>query len=164
MSTIRLVSLIPFAAVLALAPGCSSAEPATANAAEAAKGQPEGYGYDFEADPFGPRGGAAPGPVAAPASGVRMPPETVQSVVRAGAGPLAACYQTALATQPGLTGEIALKFTVDASGAPAGTRVEKSTLPGGTIDACVLAAFGALRFPPSNAGVMTVLYPIRFAP
>ena len=91
-------------------------------------------------------------------------PETVQSVVRAGAGPLAACYKTALAAQPGLAGEVVLRFTVDASGAPQGTQVAKSTLPAGAFQGCVLAAFGALRFPASSAGVLTVQYPLGFAP
>ncbi len=133
-------------------------------AQQAARGEPEGYGYDFEADPIRPTGAAAPGPITAPAAGVRMPPEIVQSVVRAGAAPLAACYQTALAAQPGLAGEIALRFTVDASGAPQGTTVARTTLPAGAFQACVLTAFGALRFPASSAGVLTVNYPLAFAP
>ncbi len=161
----RIASPPTFAAVLVLLSGCSSAEPATGKAGEAVKGQAEGYGYDFAADLLGPAGAqGAPGPIAAPGAGVRMPPETVQSVIRAGAGPLAACYKTALAAQPGLTGEVALHFTVDAGGAPQGTRVERSTFGGNALEGCVVAAFGALRFPASSAGVMTVLYPIRFAP
>lgn len=164
MSKIGIASPATFAAVLVILSGCSSAEPGPGTAKEAAQAQPEDYGYDFEADRLGPAGAQAPGPVSAPAPGVRMTPETVQSVVRAGAGPLAACYRTALAAQPGLAGEIALRFTVDAGGAPQGTRVEKSTLPAAAMDGCVLAAFGALRFPASSAGVLTVLYPLRFAP
>ena len=93
-----------------------------------------------------------------------MPPETIQSVVRAGAGPFAACYKTALAAQPGLTGEIALKFTIDASGAPQSTQVGRSTLPAGAMQACVVTAWSALRFPASSAGVLTVHYPLGFAP
>ena len=161
---IRIALPTTLTAVLVLLSGCSGAEPASGKAEEAVKGQPEGYGYDFEADPFGPTGAPAPGPIAAPAAGVRMPPETIQSVIRAGAGPLAACYRTALAAQPGLAGDLALHFTIDPSGAPQGTRVEKSTLPAGALQGCVVAAFGALRFPVSSAGVLTVLYPIRFAP
>jgi TonB family protein len=162
MSSFRIASLATFAALAALC-GCSSAEPAPGQATEAAHAQPEGYGYDFEADRFGPGGAAAPGPISPPGQGVRMPPETIQSVVRAGAGPLAACYKTALAGQPGLAGELSLKFVVDAGGTPAGTKVEKSTLPA-SLDACVVSAFGALRFPASSAGVLTVRYPIRFEP
>jgi hypothetical protein len=57
-----------------------------------------------------------------------------------------------------------LHFTVDAGGAPQGTQMEKTTLPAGAFQACVLAAFGALRFPASSAGVLTVEYPLGFAP
>jgi TonB family protein len=153
-----------FVAVLVLLSGCSGAEPETGNAKGAVVGQPEGYGYDFEVDRFGPAGAAKPGPIAAPAAGVRMPPETIQSVVRAGAGPFAACYQTVLAAQPGLAGEVVLRFTIDASGAPQGTKVEKSTVPAGAFQGCVLAAFDTLRFPASSAGVLAVKYPLGFAP
>ena len=163
MSMIRNASLATRAAVLVLVSACSSAEPTPGKASEAVRAQSEGYGYDFEADPFGPRGAAAPGPIAAPGPGIRMPPETLQSVVRAGAGPLATCYQTALAGQPGLAGELSLKFVVDAGGAPSGIHVEKSTLPA-SLETCVVSAFGALRFPASSAGALTVLYPLRFAP
>ena len=162
MSSFPIASLALFTALTGLL-GCSSAEPAPGQASESVHAQPEGYGYDFEADRFGPGGAAAPGPISAPGQGVRMPPETVQSVIRAGAGPLAACYKTALGGQPGLAGELALKFVVDAGGVPAGTRVEKSTLPA-SVDACVVSAFGALRFPASSAGALTVRYPIRFEP
>jgi hypothetical protein len=163
MSKIRIASPVMFAAVLVALSGCSSAEPDLGTAREAAQGQPEGYGYVFDVDRLGPAGAAAPGPVSAPAPGVRMTPETIQSVVRAGAGPLAACYRTALAAQPGLAGELALRFTIDPSGAPQGTRVERSTLPAGALEGCVLSAFGALRFPASSAGVLTVVYPLGFA-
>jgi len=160
---IRIASPVTFVAALVLLAGCSGAEPETGTARGAVVGQPEGYGYDFEVDRIGPTGAAAPGPIAGPAAGVRMPPETVQSVVRAGAGPFAACYKTALAAQPGLAGEVVLRFTVDASGAPQGTQVAKSTMPAGAFQGCVLAAFGALRFPASSAGVLTVQYPLGFA-
>jgi hypothetical protein len=160
----RITSVTTFAAALALLAACSGAEPETGSAKGSDVGQPEGYGYDFAVDHIGPAGAAAPGPIAAPAAGVRMPPETVQSVVRAGAAGLATCYRTALAAQPGLAGEIELRFTIDASGAPQGTQVSRSTLPAGAIQACVVTAFGALRFPASSAGVLTVRYPLGFAP
>jgi hypothetical protein len=40
----------------------------------------------------------------------------------------------------------------------------RSTLPDAQVVSCVLDAFNKLEFPPPQDGIVTVVYPILFAP
>jgi hypothetical protein len=101
---------------------------------------------------------------AASAPQSRVPPETIQRVVRQTFGRFRVCYESALRTNPLLEGRVAVKFTIDPTGAVAVASDGGSDLPDARVVACVVRAFASLTFPEFSAGVVTVIYPLRFTP
>lgn len=112
-------------------------------------------------------GGHTPGPpsIRSGATTVngRLPPETIQRVVRENFGRFRACYADALGHNPSLEGRVVVKFVIDHEGA-----VESSTDGGSDMAAdvseCVVRRFGDLSFPPPTGGIVTVVYPLVFTP
>jgi hypothetical protein len=101
---------------------------------------------------------------AASAAESRVPPETIQRVVRQSFGRFRICYESALRTNPALEGRVAVKFKVDPSGEVAVAADSGSDLPDAGVVACVVRGFASLTFPEFSAGVVTVVYPLVFTP
>lgn len=112
---------------------------------------------------------AAPGPaephVKLGSSSVagRLPPEVVQRVIRASFAKFRACYQTALRTDPNLTGQVSVAFTIGRDGS-VGDVKETTEIADKAFAACLRSAFSTLSFPQPDGGVVRVTYPLRFAP
>ena len=94
----------------------------------------------------------------------RLPPEVIRRIVRQNFGRFRLCYENGLLGNPALQGRVAARFVIDASGAVAAASDGGSDLPDATVVACVLRGFGNLSFPQPEAGTVTVVYPIIFAP
>ncbi|WP_437968019.1 AgmX/PglI C-terminal domain-containing protein [Sorangium sp. So ce260] len=94
----------------------------------------------------------------------RLPPEVIQRIVRQSFGRFRLCYESALQRDAGLRGRVAVRFTIDRSGAVANARDGGSDLPDGAVVSCVVRAFHALSFPAPEGGSVDVVYPVLFGP
>ncbi|WP_437813809.1 AgmX/PglI C-terminal domain-containing protein [Sorangium sp. So ce1078] len=152
----------PSGAPAAAAPSGAPAAPAPSGAPAAGAGEGFGSGH-------GRLGGhhraAAPSVRmgAVQVSG-RLPPEVIQRIVRQSFGRFRLCYESALQRDAGLQGRVAVRFTIDRSGAVVNARDGGSDLPDGAVVSCVVRAFHALSFPAPEGGSVDVVYPVLFAP
>jgi hypothetical protein len=94
----------------------------------------------------------------------RLPPEVIQRIVRQNFGRFRLCYENGLRNNPNLQGRVTVKFVIDRSGAVAMTADGGSDIPDGGVVSCVVRGFGNLSFPQPEGGMVTVVYPIMFAP
>ncbi len=122
------------------------------------------YGYEFEID-SAKNGSAAPvSALSLPhTEGDRIPPETVQAVVRAHYDDLIACYVAGRAKNPALAGVVRVKLVAGSDGVTMAATEEKSTLPDQEVVQCVLGALEKVTYP-RGGGPLTVVYPIEFTP
>ncbi|MCC6522861.1 MAG: AgmX/PglI C-terminal domain-containing protein [Polyangiaceae bacterium] len=93
----------------------------------------------------------------------RLPPEVVQRIVRQSFGRFRMCYEAALRSNPRLQGRVSVSFVIGRDG-----RVVSASaggdLPDASVTACVARQFYGLSFPQPDGGIVTVAYPIVFAP
>jgi hypothetical protein len=95
----------------------------------------------------------------------RIPPETIQRIVRENFGRFRLCYERGLLRNATLAGRVATRFVIGSSGAVVTASNEASDLPDAEVVSCVTQAFAALMFPeePGDSQVI-VVYPIMFTP
>jgi hypothetical protein len=165
MNHVRFAHAATFALVATVL-GCSAAEPEPAELGESAQPQKSaGYGFEFVTDRIAAQGAL---PASAPVSNDkiqgRLAPEMIRDVVRASFGPMKDCYTDALAAHRALEGEIAARLVIRQDGSVEGVTVERSTISDAAMTTCVTGVFGALKFPSSDGGIATVIYPVVFAP
>ena len=94
----------------------------------------------------------------------RLPPEVIQRIVRQSFGRFRLCYENGLRNNPNLQGRVAVRFVIDRSGAVSSTGNGGSDLPDSSVVSCVVRSFSGLSFPQPEGGIVTVVYPISFAP
>jgi Ca-activated chloride channel family protein len=94
----------------------------------------------------------------------RLPSEVVQRIVRQNFGRFRMCYEQGLGRNPNLQGQISGRFIIGNDGGIAAVTNGGSDLPDAGVVTCVLNAFKGLSFPQPEGGVVTVIYPILFAP
>jgi len=94
----------------------------------------------------------------------RLPPEVIQRTVRQNFGRFRMCYQQGLTRNPNLQGRVAARFVIDRTGAVSSVSNGGSDLPDSAVTSCVISAFYGLSFPEPENGIVTVVYPIQFAP
>lgn len=87
-------------------------------------------------------------------------------MVRSHFGPMRACYEDGLRRDPKLTGRVAVRFVIERDGHVGDAHVdaESSSMPDPVAEECIAAAFAGIVSPPPNGGIITVVYPIVFAP
>jgi hypothetical protein len=94
----------------------------------------------------------------------RLPPETIQRVVRQSFGRFRSCYQQGLARDPSLAGRVSTKFVIARDGS-VGVAVDAgSDLADAGVASCVRHEFAGLSFPEPPGGAVSVVYPISFSP
>jgi peptidyl-prolyl cis-trans isomerase A (cyclophilin A) len=111
-----------------------------------------------------------------------LPPQLIQQVVRDNLGALRTCYEEGLRRNSNLTGKISTKFVIELDGhvssavelhaaaapGPQDNETAKPTLeprfPDSAVVDCVLSKFASITFPQPQGGIVTVIYPILFAP
>jgi hypothetical protein len=95
----------------------------------------------------------------------RIPPDTIQRIVRENFGRFRLCYERGLVRNATLAGRVITRFVIVSNGHVASATSEGSDLPDADVISCVTQAFSALTFPeePMDSQV-TVVYPIMFTP
>jgi len=94
----------------------------------------------------------------------KLPPEVIQRIVRQNFGRFRLCYESALRSNPGLSGRVVTKFVIGRDGAVAQSQDAGSDIPNQEVVSCVVRSFNALSFPSPEGGIATVTYPIIFSP
>jgi Ca-activated chloride channel family protein len=94
----------------------------------------------------------------------RLPPEVIQRIVRQNFGRFRLCYENGLRNNPNLQGRVSVRFVIDPSGAVSMVANGGSDLPDAGVVQCVVRGFGNLSFPQPEGGMVTVVYPLAFAP
>jgi hypothetical protein len=94
----------------------------------------------------------------------RLPPETVQRIVRQSFGRFRLCYEEGLRTNPGLEGRVVVKFVIDRAGGVSVAQDGGSDLREESVVSCVVRSFQALSFPQPEGGVVVVRYPLVLSP
>jgi hypothetical protein len=94
----------------------------------------------------------------------RLPPEVIQRIVRQNFGRFRLCYENGLRNNPNLQGRVGVRFVIGRDGAVSNVGNGGSDMPDGAVVSCVVRAFYGLSFPQPEGGIVTVTYPIMFAP
>lgn len=112
-----------------------------------------------------PTAEASPAEPAAPAD--TRGKEDIQRVVAENRDKVRACYDAALATNPGIKGDLVISFVIDPEGnvKTAETNWSESDLHVPELDTCAVEAVKTFKFPPSSRGLESkVNYPFNFNP
>jgi hypothetical protein len=157
------VIILAAAAPLALIAACSASTNGGTTSTTSAALDDKGYGYEFDKDTPAEAASAKPNVLPTRPDG-RIPPETVQTAVRAHFDAMKACYEAGLAKDPQLAGRVVAKYEFGEDGKTTTVEDHGSTLPDKTVVACVLDEFRRITYPAAPGGVVTVVYPIEFAP
>lgn len=94
----------------------------------------------------------------------RLPPEVIQRIVRQNYGRFRMCYEQGLARNPNLEGRVSVRFVIGRDGSVSNVANGGSDLPDSAVVSCVVSAYYGLSFPQPEGGIVTVVYPIMFAP
>jgi len=94
----------------------------------------------------------------------RLPPDTIQRVVRQNHPRFRLCYEKGLMTNPNLTGRVGVRFVIGSDGRVTHVADAGSDLPDPSVVSCVSRAFYDIGFPKPEGGIVTVVYPIVFQP
>ena len=113
--------------------------------------------------------GSEPAPPA-PAAGSAPDSRTrndIQAVMAANRDKVRACYDAALAQNPGIQGNLVINFVIDPRGSVKTAEVSwaDSDIHVPELDTCAVDAVRAIQFPPSSRGLESkVTYPFNFKP
>jgi hypothetical protein len=94
----------------------------------------------------------------------RLPREVIERIVRQNFGRFRLCYENGLRNNPKLQGRVSVRFVIGRNGIVSNVSNGSSTLPDGGVVSCVVRAFYGLSFAQPEGGIVTVTYPIMFAP
>lgn len=95
---------------------------------------------------------------------LRLPPELIQSTVRAQYGRFRKCYEMGLAKNGALQGRVLARFVIAETGHVRAAELIGNELPDCAAVRCMIEAYTRLVFPPPQNGEVTVVYPITFMP
>lgn len=94
----------------------------------------------------------------------RLPKEVIQRIVRQNYGRFRLCYEKGLGANPSLEGRVSVRFVINRNGSVSNVSNGGSSMPDSNVVNCVVRAFYGLSFPKPEGGIVTVTYPIMFAP
>jgi hypothetical protein len=94
----------------------------------------------------------------------RLPPDTIQRVIRQNHPRFRGCYERGLMTNPSLAGRVGVRFVIGRDGRVTNVADGGSDLPDASVVSCVSRAFYDISFPKPEGGIVTVVYPISFQP
>jgi hypothetical protein len=94
----------------------------------------------------------------------RLPKEVIQRIVRQNYGRFRLCYEKGLGANPSLEGRVSVRFVINRNGSVSNVSNGGSSIPDAGVVNCVVRAFYGLSFPKPEGGIVTVTYPIMFAP
>lgn len=91
--------------------------------------------------------------------------EVVRRVVRTHTAQVRYCYERRLVANPGLAGQLSLRFVIGADGQVKQVTVQNDGLGDADVASCLTARAKTWQFPkPAGGGIVIVTYPFRFAP
>jgi TonB family protein len=93
-----------------------------------------------------------------------LPPAVIQSTVRDNYEKMRKCYEQGLARDATLTGRVAVRFIINRDGTVSNASVSANDIPDCDVTRCVANVFQSLQFPKPEGGIVTVVYPVMFAP
>ncbi len=92
----------------------------------------------------------------------KVTPSVVHATVRRVQPEMSRCYARALQRVPSLTGDLVVRFQIDASGHVQDPATENSTLANAPLEACISKIVSSLVFPKERGAQHAVSYPISF--
>jgi TonB family protein len=99
-------------------------------------------------------------------SGVQVVPilqhSQVQSVILGNYSSISGCHTIEYSGKVARSGRMTLAWVIEPDGSVSGARVVESSLRSNDFEACVLAVFQGLRFPPSREGMEVGSWQIAF--
>jgi TonB family protein len=105
-----------------------------------------------------PLGAALPGPSGAPDKTLT----TIASGVNGRLVKIKACYETELASNPALAGQVVIHWTIDPSGHVPGADVESNSTGNAALAECMRGVISGWSFPPPDGGPVEVSFPFVF--
>ncbi len=158
MAQAAIVFLAPPVLFVACGGSVATPEPATAD-------HTGDYGYQFETDPAKAASAPAPSASVPPVNAEgRIAPEIIQQAVRANFGRFRKCYEDGLAKNSRLAGTVNVSYVIGLDGTTTQAVDKESTMPDKDVVDCVVRGFGNISYPKPEGGVVTVVYPVQFAP
>jgi hypothetical protein len=94
----------------------------------------------------------------------RLPPEVIQRTVRDRYSSFRICYEIGLEQDPKLQGRVTTRFVIGRDGRVSAAYLADVGLPDCRVARCVRDEMARLVFPKPAFGIVTVVYPIMFAP
>ena len=94
----------------------------------------------------------------------RLPPQSVQQVVRQSSGRFRGCYEISLLQHGQREGRVVTKFLIDVDGSVRWAVDGGSDIDDPSLVACIVEAFRELHFARPEGGVVTVVYPLVLQP
>ena len=88
----------------------------------------------------------------------------VRRIVRQNIRRMRLCYESAAASDPTLSGSVAVSYRIDTTGAVESAKDAGSTVGSADLVACVVRVFKALSFPTPSTGPIDVTETIYFTP
>lgn len=91
--------------------------------------------------------------------------DVIQRIVRSKHLVLRHCYELVLMSSPQLSGDLTVRFIIDADGTVTMMQVRQATLSNPRVERCVVRVLRRARFPqPPGGGIVAVEYPFQFEP
>jgi hypothetical protein len=94
----------------------------------------------------------------------KLPLAVVQRIVRGNYGHYRHCYENGLRANAALAGTVTVKFVIAKNGEISQRSIASTDLDDTAVVACIIQGFSSLQFPNPESGVVTVVYPLQFAP
>jgi len=86
--------------------------------------------------------------------------DVIRRVIRRHINEVRFCYEQQLAQDPQLSGRVAVRFTISATGQVTAAQITSTTLQNANVEQCITRAVRRWRFPaPRGGGVVVVTYP-----
>jgi hypothetical protein len=154
------------------APSTSAPDTTTPSTTTAVSAAPDAGTKLGDVSPSAPGGGTATtsdggAPKSAHSHDAGRGPKDIQAIVVAHRDEARACYDKALATHPGIEGDLVIQFTIDPKGAVTQAAVDsaKSKITEPTVVSCIVGIIQKIQFAASPGGFETKAnYPFNFHP
>lgn len=92
-----------------------------------------------------------------------LPRDVVMAVIRRHQSEIKFCYERELQQHGGLSGKVAVTWTIDATGSIADAQIAESGLDNANVEACMLERIRRWKFPePAGGGVAVITFPWVF--
>jgi TonB family protein len=91
-----------------------------------------------------------------------MNSDAVGRTIRLGMPCITACYQRALKRNPGMSGVVRVRISVNTMGKVTNVTIESDSLGDAQVTGCIKACAARLRFPPPEGGTAEIAVPFNF--